>query len=70
MKNIAFNINANMYHRPTYERDAVDDEFAAGNGLSLPRFFPKRTVAIALENAAEVGRAQRLCALHSGGTRA
>ncbi|KAK9809793.1 hypothetical protein WJX73_006988 [Symbiochloris irregularis] len=53
MKNIAFNINANMYHRPTYERDAVDDEFAAANGLSLPRFMPKRTVAIALENAAE-----------------
>lgn len=57
MKHFAFNINANMYHRPTYERDAVDDEFAAGNGLSLPRFMPKRTVAIALENAAEVTHA-------------
>lgn len=47
-KSLYYNINANMYHRPTYERDAVDDEFAAANGLSLPRFIPRRSPYVAL----------------------
>ena len=30
------------FQRPTYERDAEDDEFATANGLSMPRFDQQR----------------------------
>ena len=43
-----YNINNNMYHRPTYEQDAIDDEFAAANGLSLPTFIPRRDLQLNL----------------------
>ena len=30
------------FQRPTYERDAEDDEFATANGLSMPKFDQQR----------------------------
>ena len=39
-----------QYQRPTYERDAEDDEFAADNGLSMPRFNFARLAGAAPSN--------------------